>query len=418
MTATASKLNSYQHNLNQLASTPSVQTLLTTLLARDEVQDSLQQNGRLSVEQVTQLTTLDQQLQQQPLSEPLLADFPTWRQIQPTNTLGWWWHLDEQQTEAAATDDAPFLLIGGIILTCTLPFVVEIWHRLWNDAPDLLSIYGTLGTLLLAGGPLVKQIRQLFSRLAQHLPKTFPLKPHRYAESGVALAIIAFLVVQFIWWGGLPRLGQLYNYWGVDEQAKGNIAQAEQYYRRSVAFAPNEAVPYLSLGQIYQAIGQPNVAEEWYQQAIVQNRNLGLAYADLGTLYNQQEAYPQAAAILQAGLAVNAGTPLIADNETAVVTQYKLLAALGQTHFEQGNLELAVVALREAINLEPILIEFEQAEASRYRQALPHIYLAQYYEQQGKPELAHAEWQACLSFLPRSWETQLQRQQCQTGYDR
>ncbi|MDM8527826.1 tetratricopeptide repeat protein [Anaerolineales bacterium HSG24] len=408
------QLTVYEQALTQFKTDSTPTTLLTLLLARDALANL---ETSLQVTELENLSQLDNQFRTatRALPENLLTDYATWRtnhtQAHPE---AWWWQLDAQYQQQQVEQDTFFIVITGVFVLITIPFAVEIIKRLWDGAPDIYSIGGTLLTLLLTGGSLSQKVRQLGNWLLTYGAKKIGIKRSFYAEIGMILAIIGWVLVMSFWVWGLPDWAHWYNDQGFASLQTGNIAKAEDYFRRSVALNPDEAVPYYNLGQVYHDIAQPKVAIEWYQQALQQNYDFAPAYQGLGRLYNEQGKHDQAETILLAGLERLKGQ---SENKATQVTRYYLLNHLGWAYFEQEKYILAEEVLTDTIELEPTLRQFELAERSSYRQALPHIYLAELYEQQENWSAAKQQWEQCIALVPLDSVDKQQLLLCQERFN-
>lgn len=124
--------------------------------------------------------------------------------------------------------------------------------------------------------------------------------------------------------------------------------------------------------------------------------NFGAAYSGLGHLHNSQGEFAQAEKVLLAGLACTYNAH---DTALETVTRYQLLADLGWSYFAQERLDRAQETLEAAIALEGELKVLGEQRGAEYRLALPHYYLAQVYEQSGRPQDAIRQWEDSLRYL-------------------
>jgi tetratricopeptide (TPR) repeat protein len=396
--------------LGALADDP--QTLLPILLARDQVEDVLGKARPLPVEGARQLLELDGQLRHK-VTEPTLKPtaaigaLSTWRQTFHPPDARWWWFLDQKAEEREKEQDLVWVLLTGTLLLLTATLTVEILKRLWAGAPDLVSVFASLLTLVVTASPLVKRGQEL----AQWTLKRIPwLKPRFRAEAMVGMAAFAFVAV-LAGWLLLPQLALIYNNQGFAALRAGDLAGAKSKFQRAVALTPDLEVPYYNLAGVYHRIGRPDEAKAWYQQAIERDLNYALAYRGLGHLHNAQGEHEQAETVLLAGLfyldKTAGGEPEQGQEheKEETVARYALLADLGWAYFAQGQYERAQEALEAAVTLEEQIRPFEEAEGAQYRLPLPHYYLAQVYEQLERPSDAYHEWEDCLRLLGRGWES-------------
>ncbi len=379
------------------------------LLARDRVEVARQAARSLPADQARRLLDLDAHLRDRAGDLPL-THLPDWRQTFRPPDAHWWWFLDQRAEAREREKDLPWVLLTSTLMLLTSTLTVEILRRLWDGAPDTVSIFGTLLTLALTASPLVKRGRELAHWGLKRIPR---LKPRFRAEVMTAMAAFAFVIVltgRLL----LPSLGRAYNNQGFAALRAGDLAAARVKFRRAVALAPDLAVPYYNLADVYRRIGRPDEAESWYQRAIEQDLNYALAYRGLGHLYNTQGEHAQAEAVLLAGLsyldepAGGASARESVPAKEAIVARYTLLADLGWAYFAQERYALAQEALEAAIAMEESpeggLKAFEQAEGVQYRLPLPHYYLAQIYERLEQFQDAYRHWEDCLRLLGQGWD--------------
>lgn len=378
---------------------------LSTLLARDHVEDTLGQTKPLLVASAQQLLDLDRQLHQK-MTEPALESLSDWRRTFHPPDTHWWWFLDQKAEEREKKNDLLWVLLTGTLMLLTSTLTVEILKRLWDGAPDGLSVFASLLTLVITASPLVKRGQELAQWF---LKRILWLKPRFRAEAMTAMAAFAFVAV-LAGWLLLPQLARIYNNQGFAALRTGDLAEARGKFQRAVALAPDLAVPYYNLADVYHRIGRSDDARSWYQQAIEHDLSYALAYRGLGHLYNAQGEHAQAETVLLAGLSYldepAGGAPSQEYDKEETVARYTLLADLGWAYFAQERYARAQEALEAAIALEEQLKSFEQAEGTQYRLPLPHYYLAQIYEHLEHPRDAYHQWEDCLRLLGRGWESQ------------
>lgn len=218
-------LEGYHQALDSLADDP--QTLLPVLLARDQVEDVLGKARPLPVEGARQLLDLDGQLRHKvtaPTLKPTAAvgALSTWRQTFHPSNARWWWFLDQKTEEWEKEQDLVWVLLTGTLLLLTATLTVEILKRLWAGAPDLVSVFASLLTLVVTASPLVKRGQEL----AQWTLKRIPwLKPRFRAEAMAGMAAFAFVAV-LAGWLLLPQLALIYNNQGFAALWAGDLTEA------------------------------------------------------------------------------------------------------------------------------------------------------------------------------------------------
>jgi len=377
----ATVLEGYQQALDALHDDP--QALLPTLVARDQVEVAQQQVRSPSTEQVKLLTALDEQLCKQVASLALDA-LPTWRRTLRPPDAHWWWFLDQEAQKREEEKDLPWVLLTGTFVVFTLPLATDIIKRLWDGAPDTLSVLGTVLTLLLTGSPFTQRGRDLVQWILKRIPR---LRPRFRAEAMAAMAALAFVLVL----GGrlvlLPQLAVYYNERGLDALLEGNLTATQRSFQRAVALDAGMAVGYYHLANVYEEIARPTDAITWYQRAIDHDLNLSAAYNNLGRLYILGGRPELAVQVFQAGLKRTTGA-----TETDRITRYRLLSNLGWAYQALDEPERAHTVLEEAIALESEI-------PVGLRSAVPHYYLALAYQALGMPEAALVQFEDSLRYL-------------------
>jgi Tfp pilus assembly protein PilF len=385
-------MGKYQQALDALSD--DFPTLLPVLLARDSVEAVRQKALSPPVDHAQRLIALDRQLTKQ-VEHLALKDLAVWRQTFAPSQGHWWWFLDQGLAEREEEKDLIWVLLTGTLTMVTLALATDIVRRLWDGAPDTLSVLGTLVTLVLTGSPLIKRGRELVQAFLNKIPR---LKPRFQAEVMTAMAFVALALVVVGRFVLMPQLARQYNNWGYDAVHAGNLNAAEGHFRRAVALDADLSVGYYHLANVYEEIAQPDEAIAWYQKAIEHDLGLGAAYNNLGRLYILQGNAERAVQILYAGLS-NTGS----ETELEIVTTYRLLSNLGWAYHVLDQPVQAREVLEEAIALE------NQLDVA-YRSAAPHYYLAWAYESLDQPDKAIVQLEDSLRYLEKgnpdqiSWE--------------
>lgn len=405
------ELKAYAEALEKL--TADANTLLPVLFARDAVEVAYQKAKPLAPALAQRLITLDTQLRKT-AGRYSLAMLPDWRQTLGPPASAWWWMLDQAIQEREQQNDLPWVLLTGTFVLLSASLTADVLKRLWDGAPDFVSIFGTLFTLTLTVSPLVKRGPELVEWLVKRIPK---LKLKYRGETQAALTGLAFAVVLAVRLLLVP-LAMLYNNQGFAALQADNLTHAQRKFQRAVALDPDQAVAAYNLAEIYYRTGKADKAQIWYEYAIASDLNFVPSYRGLGRLYNEQAQYAEAEAVLRTGLTVVGESPT---EKALVIARYELLAHLGWAYFAQGSADggtsgdFAQRALEESLTLEPQIEAFENAETPRaqYRLALPHYYLAQRYEQTGQSQQALEQWEKTLSLLEPGWAQQEWRVEAQ-----
>jgi Tfp pilus assembly protein PilF len=373
------------------------QTLLRVLLARDALTAARAEMDVLPPPPAQRLLELDTRLRERATDLPLDA-LPDWRQTFEPSEAAWWWRLDERVAKREQQNDLPWVLLTGTFTLLTAALTTEILTRLWDGAPDVVSVFGSLVTLALTASPLVKRGCELGGWMVDHVLK---FKLRYRAEALAALTGLVLVIVLGIRLA-LPPVAVLYNNQGFAARQTRNYARAQRKFQRAVALHPDNAVAAYNLAEVYAHLREPEKAQTWYQHAIAADLDFAPAYRGLGHLYNEQGKHAEAEAVLEAGLAVVGESPKA---KADIVARYELLADLGWAYVAQGKSDLAQRALEDAIGLEDDLKRFEEAEPGdvAYRSPLPHYYLAQLYEETEQLEKAKQAWENCLRLIDPGW---------------
>lgn len=371
--------------------------LLSVLLARDAVGAARRETATLSTDQAKRLLELDTRLRKL-ATEISLSELSDWRQTFDPPGSAWWWRLDERVATQEEQKDLPWVLLTGTFTLLTAALTTEILPRLWDGAPDIISILGSIVTLTLTASPLIKRGRELGRWFIKHV---LQLKQQYRAEALAALTGLAFIVVLVIRLT-LPPVAVAYNNQGFAARQAQNYARAQRKFQRAIALHPDNAVAAYNLAEVYARLRNLDKAQTWYQHAIAADLDFGPAYRGLGQLYNELGQPTEAASILQAGLAVVGESPTA---KADVVVRYELLSNLGWAYFAQEDNDLAQRALEAAVALEDDLKAFEDAEPGdvAYRSPLSHYYLARIYEANGQREAAYEQWEASLRLIDPGW---------------
>lgn len=392
----SAELDAYAQALDALR-TEEKQMLLRVLLARDALVAARAEVDSLPPSQAQRLLELDTRLRERARELPLDM-LPDWRQTFDPPETAWWWHLDERVAKREQQNDLPWVLLTGTFTLLTAALTTEILTRLWDGAPDVVSVFGSLVTLALTASPLVKRGRELGAWMVAHVLK---FKLRYRAEALAALTGLALVIVLGIRLT-LPSIAVIYNNQGFAARQTQNYARAQRKFQRAVALHPDNAIAAYNLAGVYARLREPEKAQTWYRQAIAANLDFAPAYRGLGRLYNKQGKHAEAESVLQAGLAVVGESPTA---QADIVARYELLANLGWAYFAQGESDLAQRALEDAIGLEDDLKKFEEVEPGdvAYRSPMPHYYLAQLYEETEQLEKAKQAWEDCLRLIDPGW---------------
>ncbi|XP_044733446.1 protein O-mannosyl-transferase TMTC2-like [Chrysoperla carnea] len=133
--------------------------------------------------------------------------------------------------------------------------------------------------------------------------------------------------------------------------SQGRIAEAEWAYNKALEYRTNMADVHYNLGILLQGRKQYDAAIRSYQRAIHFRPSLALAYVNLGSALVAAGRCQEAVAILRQGSKLD-GTGL-KDRRTHETARVSALLQLGSLYADQGRLQRALAAYREALHTMP-----------------------------------------------------------------
>lgn len=169
--------------------------------------------------------------------------------------------------------------------------------------------------------------------------------------------------------------------------------QAQYYFQRAAALAPEEAPPCYELGRLYEYAGQIDKATIWYEQALERDLKFLGSYNACGRMYILQKKYDSAALILRAGLRI--AEKYSKDSMEADITilyRYRLLQNLGWAYYAHEQYKLAQEVLEQAVALEKNVTHPVGIDAP------VHYFLASALDQLGRKKMACEHWEIALRY--------------------
>ncbi|XP_066257077.1 protein O-mannosyl-transferase Tmtc2-like [Euwallacea similis] len=130
--------------------------------------------------------------------------------------------------------------------------------------------------------------------------------------------------------------------------AKGRSEEAEDSFRKALAFRPNMADVHYNLAILLQSKQKLDEAIQSYQRAIHFRPSLALAYVNLGTALIASGRCEEAAAVLRQASKLD-GTGL-RDRKEHENAKISALLQLGALYSDQGRLHSALATYREAVD--------------------------------------------------------------------
>ncbi|MEM8808431.1 MAG: hypothetical protein AAGF01_20630 [Cyanobacteria bacterium P01_G01_bin.38] len=407
--------------LDKVADTLSKQQVLYVLLLRDAVETCLQTANAFSVAEkssiLATLSDLDNALKSHAhaiVADDKLADCR--RSRRPPETAWWWW-LDTELAEPAGHRlDRLDWLWNGLSVSCLvfsasfLTITAQAFSAVGGF--DLLQTLSTLsqatGLVLVAGGTLTDQGQKLVKTTLKKLN----IPPYFHSE--VTLGASALLLLgSYGVYSSLPQFSQHYYHKGLEAQRAGNLYEAIEDFKESIAFDPSYSDPHTHLAEVYQNLERFEEAQAEYQDGLLKGDISALngmgtlilaASADggsgeLGELsglldaevlfrigLNQTKPGDER---LKAMLHTNLGVTLMKRAEAEAESgeaQNQLLASAGEQ-------------FQNAIRFEQSLAqEVNNGQISNQTyggQGVAYCFLADVYEQTGNAQQASAHWQIC-----------------------
>ncbi|AOY79173.1 MULTISPECIES: tetratricopeptide repeat protein [Moorena] len=345
-----SAIQRYTHALTTLedASSPSKETVLEVLTARDTVQAELSNQSQIPTGSLIKVNDLDHRLKQD-TNKITTVDLTEWHAIFNPNVEAWWWFLEPPKHRWDYLDWLwKILTIVFLILSFSLTVDISE-HFLSGGAPDTLEVFVTAseGVLTLLVG------RTAFTKTGQELIKNaltrLNIPNYFWQEVICGIAFSLFLICVIVYFL-LPKIADFYNHLG-DQDIQHNhpkFAAAISDYKRAVALNPDYAESHYHLGTIYEELQENQKALSQYKIAV--KDNFIPAYNKLGRMYIIDQKYAQASFWLRRGLdLINEETENDKDNDKEV--KYNLLTNLGWAMLEQKYYDEAKYNLENAKKL-------------------------------------------------------------------
>lgn len=389
-------LEAYARRLQALEKSnrsPSPETCLDVLIARDEIQKLLAEKSSIVKQALPKLGSLDDRLRQQGDVIAQNASLGQWREMIEPSDSAWWWQFETPEP-VHPWDSLDWLWEILTVPTLTLNFalVVAISSRFLAGGPDAIGAFAVLGqsvvTMLAAGAPLTKSGQQIIERSlkALRLPKYL-----RY-EAKFAIAFIIFLAL-LSFQASLPRISEFYVRRGTAAQNARQTTSALAKYQRAIKLDPNNMEAHFRIGTVYEDLLDIDQARAEYRIAML--GSCVEAYNNLARLHIVKDRdYIAATTLLRQGQSQLENRDSIevtycsqTAQENLVALEYTFFTNLGWAHLMRGNLLDSESQLREAIKLN------EEGAA-------PHCLLAQVLEQREDKGLLTAmpEWSKCFDY--------------------
>lgn len=299
-----SAIQRYTHALTTLedTSSPSKETVLEVLTARDTVQAELSNQSHIPTGSLIKVNDLDHRLKQES-NKITTVDLTEWHAIFNPKVDAWWWFLEPPKHQ---WDNLDWLwtILTVVFLTLSLSLTIDIASRFLSDGADTVgaSVTAIQSVLTIWAG------RTAFTKTGQESIKAILTRlkiPHYFWEEvicGIAFCLLLFsLIVRFF---VLPQMAIVYENIG-DGYNHSNkntpeLAAAISSNERALLLNPDYIEPHYNLGELYEKLQDKKKALDEYQIAV--ENNFTRAYNRLGRRYIIDEKYYQASSLLLRGL--------------------------------------------------------------------------------------------------------------------
>jgi len=361
----------YEAALTRAQAGRSTESLLLTLVQRDQVAAALAKSSTIPV-MVQRLAALDRSLQGM---APRMASAPwqDWRLALGPPPERWWWWLDKSQIEAKRRPGTAWVLLAGTLIAVTISLAVDVSMRIWAGGTDVLSVIGVVFTVAVGSIPLTG----MGSDLAAWTMDKLRLPAHHRGETMFGAAVLALLVALLVRLT-VPNLATTFNSQGYALLRAGDLSGAQRAFARAVSLNRNHAAAYYNLAHSFLEIGDHEKARSLYTQALATDSTMAPAYAGLGYVLILEGKPQQATLVLYRGLG------LVEDKDTEAA----LWTNLGWAYLEAGRRLEAETALVQALKLNE-------------REAAAHCALALSIEMRDVAEVpakAIPHWEDCLRY--------------------
>lgn len=345
--------------------------ILDVLIARDAVQEVLEDKTQDSSEKLINIIKLDQRLKKQAKSIVRAVNLDDWRASVNPPSYAWWWFIEERFGLWS-------ILLSILCLFLSLSFIGDIAPRFLTGGPEF---WGNIVVILqgifvmVAGG-------SVFSNSAgRKLAHVFPRKFWHKWGTWLSLLSLAFSVLLY---QSLPQIAVYYRERGLISYKAGRLVNAQSNYERALALNPNDGITHFYVGVLYEDLQDLNAARIEYQTAM--RSNFAGAFNNMARLYILDEDYARATVLLRRLKA------LIKPQDNMRL-RYNLHRNLGWIYLKQKNLAEAEAELLTAI--EDIA---KPARLIPERQASAYCLLGQVLDAKGDTDQASQKWEYCLRY--------------------
>jgi tetratricopeptide (TPR) repeat protein len=339
-------------NLKLAKSEPSEIEILHILVTRDAIEEALSEKTQLSVESLAKLLELDNFLKQQVHAIARGAKLAEWRATFHPSTEAWWWFLEPTSDEEVSHSHPLDPLFNGLTiagLTAVAAYMTTFVQLFSTGGISFAESFGLLGQ----GGLLLTVIHTLQNTGQEKIKnqlKKLNISPQ--FQSQATLGITAMLLLASVGVNNsLPQIGK----WNYQEGKKlykqGLLVKAKAQYEQAAKIAPQDSDILISLGEIYESLGDLDPAQKLYQRVV--ERGDARAFNNLDRVYISKKKLSDAESLLRIGLQeFTKGS-----RKKEAQLNYELHLNLGWVLLEQGFYEQAEKELRKAVDIDEKIIE-------------------------------------------------------------
>jgi tetratricopeptide (TPR) repeat protein len=324
-------------------SEPSEIEILHILVARDAIEEALNEKTQLSVESLAKLLELDNFLKQQAHAIARGANLAQWRATFHPSTEAWWWFLEPTSDEEVSRSNPLDPLFNGLTiagLTAVGAYMTTFVQLFSTGGFGLFETLGLLGQ----GGLILTVIRTLQSTgqdQIKNLLKKLNIPPQFHSQATLGITAMLWLASVGVY-NSLPRIGEWNYREGEKLYEKGLLVKAKAKYEQAAKIAPNNSDIKIALGQVYESLGDIDLASKEYKGALEQGNSR--AFNNLGRAYISKNDRITAESLLRMGL------QRVTKEDFQL--NYELHLNLGWVLLKQKQYQAAEKELRQAVAID------------------------------------------------------------------
>lgn len=243
---------------------------LRVLRSRDQIQTALSKSSFISNDDLVRIADLDLQLKQQAQAILQTEQLGQLRQTIDPPESSWWWHLESPLEEAKSEPaSGQFDWVWNVgTVTCLViatSFITQTARAFSTEGFDFLGTLSTIsqgaGLAFVAGGALTDKGQKRVS----HILSSVKIPPSFHAEAtfGASLFLLgsAYTINQ-----NLNVVGDFYYSRAQRHEDRREWSQAFSSYQRALNFSPDDYKIQISIGFLYERLGDFEKAIEEYKK--------------------------------------------------------------------------------------------------------------------------------------------------------